>query len=159
MLSNFLKLVLGFILAIAILAGSGVAIALYFMNRTSIPPAKPIYANDNPALKAQNSKATEVEDSPTSTSETSPNATPSASPTESPEALPQGAYRGRVTWAEGLSLRSEPNPDAQRIGGVAFKTKIIVLEENENKTWQKIRVEGSKEEGWIKIGNVEREDQ
>ncbi|QLE58073.1 SH3 domain-containing protein [Nostoc sp. TCL26-01] len=159
MFSGLLKFILGFFLAIAILVGSGVAVALYFMNRTAIPPAKPIYANDSPALKDPNSP----EDKTTPTSESqasaSPSSTPSPTPTETPDALPKGAYKGRVTWSQGLSLRAEPTQDAERIGGVGFNEKIIVLEENSDKTWVKIRTEDSKQEGWIKIGNIQRVDE
>ena len=168
MLSGLTKFILGFFLAIAVLVGGGVAIGLYFINRTGIPPAKPVFSNDSPSVKAQAPKATQpgggkssltpgtkAESSPSSTSTPtkSPNATPS------PKPLPSGAYRGRVSWAEGLSLRSQPNQEAEKIGGVAFNQKVIVLEESEDKAWQKIRLEGSEQEGWVKAGNTEKVDQ
>lgn len=165
MLSGLTKFILGFFLAIAVLIGSGVAIALYFINRTGISPAKPVFSNDSPSVKAQAPKATQpggtkptltpgtnTESSPTSTS------TPTESPktTPSPKPLPSGAYRGRVSWAEGLSLRSQPNQEAERIGGVGFNQKIIILEESEDKSWQKIRLQDSEQEGWVKAGNTEK---
>ncbi|MEH2292642.1 SH3 domain-containing protein [Nostoc sp.] len=166
MLSGFTKFILGFLLAIAVLVGGGVAVALYFMNRTGIPPAKPVFSNDSPSVKAQAPKGTEpgrgkpslktgtqAQSSATSTPTESPKATPS------PKPLPSGAYRGRVSWAQGLSLRSQPNQEAERIGGVGFNQKIIVLEESEDKAWQKIRLEGSEQEGWVKAGNTEKVDQ
>ncbi len=166
MLSGLIKYILGIFLAIAVLIGSGVAVALYFMNRTGISPAKPIYSNDSPSVKAQAPKATEVGGKATPTPKTptqsSPNSTSSSTPTESPKPtpsptpLPSGAYRGRVSWAEGLSLRAQPNQDAERIGGVGFNQKIIVLEESEDKAWQKIRLEDSGQEGWVKAGNTEK---
>ncbi|MEA5503270.1 SH3 domain-containing protein [Halotia wernerae UHCC 0503] len=146
MLSGLLKFILGVSLAIAVLIGSGVAVALYFMNRTAIPPAKPVFSNDSPALQTKSPKATNRKTA----------STPSTSPTESPEALPPGAYRGRVTWSEGLSVRAEPNQDAERIGGATFNQKVIILEESQDKDWQKIRLEGGKQEGWVKAGNIER---
>jgi hypothetical protein len=165
MLSGLTKFILGFFLAIAVLIGGGAAIALYFMNRTGIPPAKPVYSNDSPSVKAKAPKGTELGAAkPSLTSGTptkSPSPTPTASPkvTPSPKALPSGAYRGRVNWAEGLSLRSQPNLEAEKIGGVAFNQKIIILEESEDKSWQKIRLEGSEQEGWVKAGNTEKVDQ
>jgi len=161
MLSGLLKYILGIFLAIAVLVGGGVAVALYFMNRTGIPPAKPVFSNDSPSVKAQAPKATDPTPTPTSTKSPS-GATPTPTPTESPQAtpsptpLPSGAYRGRVTWAEGLSLRAQPNQDGERIGGVGFNQKIIVLEESEDKAWQKIRLEDSGQEGWVKAGNTEK---
>ncbi|BAY74691.1 SH3 type 3 domain-containing protein [Nostoc linckia NIES-25] len=168
MFSGLIKYILGFFLAIAVLIGGGVAVALYFMNRTGIPPAKPIFSNDSPSVKAQAPKATEPGGKPTPTPNTtkspssaSPTPTPTESPkpTPSPTPLPSGAYRGRVSWAEGLSLRAQPNQDGERIGGVGFNQKIIVLEESEDKAWQKIRLEDSGQEGWVKAGNTEKTDE
>ncbi|OCQ97421.1 peptide-binding protein [Nostoc sp. MBR 210] len=154
MLSGLLKLILGFILAIAVLLGTGMTVALYFINQTAIPPNKPIFANDNPSLKNQATK--EAKDDSVITPEPESTPTPSATPTKSPEKLPPGAYQGRVTWSDGLSLRAEPNQSAEKVGGVTFNQKIIVLEENPDKTWVKIRTEVSDQEGWVKIGNIER---
>ncbi len=161
MLSSFTKFILGFLLAIAVLIGGGVAVALYFMNRTGIPPAKPVFSNDTPLVKGQAPKATETGAgkptlTPGTNTKSSPRSTSTPTPTESPKALPSGAYRGRVSWAQGLSLRSQPNQEAERIGGVGFNQKIIILEESEDKSWQKIRLEGSEQEGWVKAGNTEK---
>ncbi|MBD2447325.1 SH3 domain-containing protein [Nostoc sp. FACHB-152] len=154
MLSGLLKLILGFVLAIAVLLGTGLTVALYFVNRTAIPPAKPTFVNDNPAYKKETTKEAKAESTSEPTPESSPTPTPSETPT--PDELPPGAYQGRVTWSEGLSLRAEPNQSSEKVGGVTFNQKIIVLEENPDKTWVKIRLEGSKQEGWVKIGNIER---
>ncbi|MCC5659671.1 SH3 domain-containing protein [Nostoc sp. XA010] len=168
MLSGFIKFILGFFLAIAVLIGGGVAIGLYFFNRTGIPPAKPVFSNDSPSVKAQAPKATQPGGAkPTLTpgtkaeSSPNPNSTPTESPkaTPSPKPLPSGAYRGRVSWREGLSLRSQPNQEAEKIGGVTFNQKIIILEENQDKSWQKIRLEGSEQEGWVKAGNTQKVDE
>ena len=168
MLSGFIKFILGFFLAIAVLIGGGAAIGLYFFNRTGIPPAKPVFSNDSPSVKAQAPKATEPGGGKSSLtpgtkaeSSPSPTSTPTESPkaTPSPKPLPSGAYRGRVSWAEGLSLRSQPNQEAEKIGGVAFNQKIIILEENQDKSWQKIRLEGSEQEGWVKAGNTQKVDE
>ncbi|MEH2321410.1 SH3 domain-containing protein [Nostoc sp.] len=165
MLSGLTKFILGFLLAIAVLVGGGVAVALYFMNRTGIPPAKPVFSNDSPSVKAQAPKTTEPGGGkpslkPGTQAQSSPSSTPTESPkaTPSPKPLPSGAYRGRVSWSQGLSLRSQPNQEAERIGGVGFNQKIIVLEESEDKSWQKIRLEGSEQEGWVKAGNTEKVD-
>ncbi|AUB39962.1 hypothetical protein COO91_05958 [Nostoc flagelliforme CCNUN1] len=168
MLSGLTKFILGFFLAIAVLIGGSAAIALYFMNRTGIAPAKPVFSNDSPSVKAQAPKAIQPGGAkptltPGTKAESSPSSTPA--PTESPKAtpsakpLPSGAYRGRVTWAEGLSLRSQPNQEAEKIGGVAFNQKIIILEQSQDKSWQKIRLEGSEQEGWVKAGNTQKVDE
>lgn len=168
MLSGLLKIILGVSLAFSILIGSGVAAALYFMNRTSVAAPKPIYPNDSPAVRAK--AAAEAKASPTPTpvdseakaqAEATP--TPTPTPKETPEVvqeepLPDGAYNARVTWQKGLSLRAEPTQNANRVGGVGFNEKIIVLEVSPDNVWQKIRVEGSKQEGWVKAGNTRKTD-
>ncbi|BAY13018.1 SH3 domain-containing protein [Calothrix sp. NIES-2098] len=165
MFSNLLKFILGFFLAIAILIGTGVATALYFMNRTAIPPTKPIFSNDRPTQRTQNVKATEkVAAKASPTPGTASNSTPSPTPTptetpktqESPKPLPPGAYRGTVTWSQGLSLRAEPKQDAERVGGVGFNQKVVILEESSDKLWQKIRQEDTNQEGWVKAGNTQK---
>ncbi|MFK0730196.1 MAG: SH3 domain-containing protein [Gloeotrichia echinulata GP01] len=161
MVSGLLKFILGFLMAIAILIGGGVVVALYFINRTAIAPPKPVFVNDNPPTKTNAPTQKPSQPTPTSTPKASATPTPTPSPTttESPKSLPPGAYQGRVSWSEGLGLRAEPKQDAQRVGGVAFNQKIIILEESDDKAWQKIRVEGTNQEGWVKAGNTERSEQ
>ncbi|MHC5832697.1 MAG: SH3 domain-containing protein, partial [Nostoc sp.] len=94
-------------------------------NRTGIPPAKPVFSNDTPSVKGQAPKATETRTgkptlTPGTNTKSSPRATSTPTPSESPKPLPSGAYRGRVSWREGLSLRSQPNQGAEKIGGVGF---------------------------------------
>jgi hypothetical protein len=163
-ISNVLKYILGIFLAIVVLIGGGVATALYFMNRTAIAPNKPIFANDSPEIKAQAPKtpgaSPALTPTPVEAQTPQPNATPTLSPdtTESKKPLPAGAYNARVTWSKGLSLRAEPKQDSGRVGGVGLNQKIIVLEESEDKVWQKIRLEGSDTEGWVKAGNTQKVD-
>ncbi|MDZ7961638.1 MAG: SH3 domain-containing protein [Aulosira sp. DedQUE10] len=163
MFSNLLKFILGFLLAIAILIGTGVATALYFMNRTAIPPTKPVFSNDNPLQRTQNPKAGEKVAAKTGSKPSatpSPTSTPTSTATpkteESPKPLPPGAYQGKVTWAQGLSLRAEPKQDAERVGGIGFNQKVVILEESDDKLWQKIRQEDTNQEGWVKAGNTQK---
>lgn len=163
-ISNVLKYILGIFLAIVVLIGGGVATALYFMNRTAIPAAKPIFANDSPEVKAQAPKtpgaSPALTPTPVEAQTPKPNATPTLSPdtAESTKPLPPGAYPARVSWSQGLILRAEAKQDAERLGGVGFNEKIVVLEESPDKVWQKIRLEGSDKEGWVKAGNTQKVD-
>ncbi|MEC4813473.1 MAG: SH3 domain-containing protein [Scytonema sp. PMC 1069.18] len=165
MILNILKFVLGIFLAIAILVGGGVAVALYFMNRTSAPPTKPVFANDSPEVRGQAKKteATEKNKKAAVQPKEKPKATPKPTPKpeETPKAeeekkLPPGAYRARVTWSQGLIVRSQPQGDAERLGGVGFNSNVIVLQQSDDQAWQKIRIEGSEQEGWVKAGNTEK---
>ncbi|MBE9247865.1 SH3 domain-containing protein [Dolichospermum sp. LEGE 00240] len=157
MLTNLLKVILGFVLAIAVLLGTGLTVALYFVNRTAVTPPKPMYPNDNPSFSAKKPKA--IAKSPpkkptTPKPTSSPTATPT--PTESPKPLPPDAYEGTVTWADGLSMRSEPDANSSTIGGVGGNKKVIILEESADKKWQKIRIPDTDKEGWVKSGNIQR---
>jgi len=58
-----------------------------------------------------------------------------------------------------LILRSEPNLDAERVGGIGFNSRVIVLEQSEDNVWQKIRLEGEEQEGWVKAGNTQKVDE
>lgn len=167
MIANVLKFILGILLAMAILVGGGVATALYFMNRTSAPPPKPMFANDYPSVKTEKLKvSTAKAKKPNYSLEDkaeSPKPTPSPSETpialEAPKPLPPGAYPARVTWNQGLSLRAEPQQDAERVGGAGFNSKVTVLQESDDKVWKKIRLDGSDQEGWVKAGNLEKIDE
>lgn len=153
--SNLAKFVVGVVLAIAILLGGSIALALYFMYKVTTPPPKPIFANEIKAKQAQSSpvpKSTKPAPSPT----TQTSAKPKASETPTPEPLEPGAYKARVTWEQGLILRAEPNLDAARTGGLAHNQQIVVLEESADKNWQRVRLEDSEQEGWVKAGNTER---
>lgn len=143
--SSLVKLLLGIILAIAILMGSGVATALYFMFKVTTPPPRPIFANDKPTVKAQDSLNSKIVKRPPS---------PAAQSKSKP--LELGAYQARVTWSQGLSLRSEPKEDAERVGSAAYNQQLVVLGESADKTWQRVRLEDSAQEGWIKSGNIQR---
>ncbi len=150
---NVIKFLLGISLAVLILVSGGVAVALYFLHRVTTPPPKPIFANDTAQVKARGSSSTST--TPTATTATSSNTTTTTT-TQSSTPLAPGAYRARVTWAQGLSVRSEPNADAERIAGVGYNEELTVLETSSDKNWQKIRLENSEQEGWVKAGNVER---
>jgi uncharacterized protein YgiM (DUF1202 family) len=93
---------------------------------------------------------------PISSSQISSKPTPSKAP-EKP--LPPGAYKARVTWSEGLSLRDAPGSEAARIGGVTFNQEVFVLKESDDQRWQQVRLAQGEQEGWIKAGNIERIDQ
>ena len=146
--SSLVKLVLGFVIAIALLVSGSVALALIFINRASSPPPKPIFANDSSAVK----KAANITKPKASTPATKK--TPKTKPSPSP--LASGSYPARVTWDQGLSLRAEPSLDAERIGSLDYNQKIIVLQQSKDEKWQQIRLDDSELQGWVKAGNTER---
>lgn len=158
MISNFFKFILGFTLAIAVLLGSGITIALYFFNRTTILPEKPIFANDPSQLKSKKQKINQAKATSTSKPKSNSKSNPKPTPKPTPTSLPPGAYLARVTWPQGLSIRAQPALGAKNVGGIPVNQKVIILQTSQDKRWQKIRVEGSSQEGWVKAGNTKRID-
>lgn len=155
---NVVKYILGFLFAIAIVAGGGVATALYFMNKpTSIPP-KPLFPNDKAIVRGdrtriQGRRRTTAVSAAKRVIPPKPQVKKAATP------LPAGAYTARVTWQQGLSLRAEPNSQAERVGGVGYNQEVVVLDTSDDKIWQKIRLVNGEQEGWVKARNVQRTSQ
>lgn len=146
-LSSIIQFIIGFFLGIAILAGGTTAFAYVFFTKMTNNPPKPTFSEEKTA------KATNTPENSTATSSQPQE---KAAATQEPENLPPGAYKARVSWADGLSLRSEASREAERIGGIAYNAEIVVLEESEDKQWQKVRLLEGTQEGWIKAGNIEK---
>lgn len=154
-LAGVAKFVLGVSVAIAIALGGSVLVGLYFMYRLTTHPPKPVFPNEKVTTKAK--KSPEVATAVSKPTETpKPTQTPKPTETTSPKPLAPGTYKARVNWSEGLSLRAEPKPDAERVGGLGYNQQVVVLEQSADKNWQKIRLADGEQEGWIKAGNVER---
>lgn len=147
--SGLVKLFLGFIIAIVLLISGSVALALIFINRSSTPPPKPIFANDSSAVKKAANKT-----QPKTT--TVANSKPTAKTKPSPSPLASGSYPARVTWNQGLSIRAEPSLEAERIGSLDYNQEIVVLQQSKDEKWEKVRLEDGEIEGWVKAGNTER---
>lgn len=141
--SSVTKFLLGSFLGVAILIGSGVVVAYFLLAKLAEPPPKPYFANDKPATAV-------------SSPEAKPPAATASKPSTTASPLEPGAYKARVVYSGGLSLRDSPSLDATRIGGVDYDQRIVILEESPDKNWQRVRLEAGDTEGWIKAGNVER---
>ncbi len=146
-LYGFFKFLVGFILAILLLAGASAAAVLYFAAKLTRMPEKPIYQNEKPVVQKVS---------------TSPEPTVATSNTKSANEaneLDPGTYRAIVIEPIGLILRDTPSRNSNRIGGISYQEEVIVLEESSDKRWQKVRVDdGSDRIGWVSGGNTERLD-
>ena len=148
--SGIAKFLIGFVFGIALLAGSGAAAAFYFWTKLSVVPSKPVFAEERPKSSPVAKKASSPK---VSSSKVSNQPTPIKSPAKE---LPPGAYKARVTWPEGLSLRDAATPESTRVGGVAFNQELYILKESDDQKWQQIRLTDADQEGWIKAGNTEK---
>lgn len=155
--SDLTKVLSGFLLAIALILGGSFFAAQYLIAQFTALPPKPIFPNDTPGAKAKLQPATSKPASAKPVAvKPAPVASPSASPTPSPKPSDAAGYSARVTLLQGLNLRESPSRDAARIGGVDLNTRITVLEDSPDKQWQRVRLEGSGQEGWVKAGYTER---
>jgi uncharacterized protein YgiM (DUF1202 family) len=146
-LYGIFKFLVGFLLAIVLLAGASVAAALYFAAKLTTVPERPVFSNDKTAVKTAGAGAKPAATAtPVSVSSDEP----------SPKPLEPGAYYAIVTQPIGLILRDTASRDSNRIGGVGYKEKVVVLEESADKEWQRIRIEDGNREGWVKGGNTEK---
>ncbi|WP_202220238.1 SH3 domain-containing protein [Okeania sp. KiyG1] len=136
---SLFKFLVGFILAILLLAGASAAAVLYFAAKLTRMPEKPIFTNEKPIAQKVSTSS------------------PGATNTNLSNQLDPGAYRAIVVEPIGLILRDTPSRDANRIGGISYQEKVIVLEESSDKRWQKVRVDdGSNRTGWVSGGNTEK---
>ena len=148
MLSNILKTILGILLAMAILVGSSAALAIYFMNRTSMTPPKPVFSNDKAAVKAQARKTPTPEGA---TIAAKPKPTPTKSASEE-----QVSKR----WARG-SCGGEDDGEEEKATEVLFQdiaehctrrtAASVFFETLQLKTWDFIEVDQDEEYGPITI--------
>lgn len=152
-LSSFFQFIVGFFLGV-VLFGAGIAGGAYFfLTNIAINPPKHLFAEEKSTPeKKETPKPVEVtkEETP------KPEEMKKEEPPSETEKLPAGAYKAKVTWSTGLSLRAEPNTSAERVGGVGYNTEIIILTTSEDNQWQKVRLPNTGEEGWVKSGNVEK---
>ena len=149
-LSGIFKFILGFFVGIIFLVIFGLGAAYYFWTRLSISPAKPIFAEEQQKKFPMAKKASLIQ-----TSKSKPSSQPTPTPSKSPiQELPPGAYKARVTWPEGLSMRDAPTLNSTRIGGVAANQEVFVLKQSGDGRWQQVRVVEGNQEGWIKAGNT-----
>jgi hypothetical protein len=151
--SLVLQFMLGVMMALAFLAGGGIAAAIYLSAKHSLQPERPVFEEERATTKA----ASSAKNSPKQLKSVAANSIePGAKPAPSAKQLPPGAYRARVIWQEGLLLRESPNFESASVGGVEYNAQVVVLEESADKEWQRVRLEDGGQEGWIKGGNTER---
>lgn len=157
-LSGVIQFLLGFSLGIVMLAGAGAGAAYYIFTRLAEVPPRPEFAQPSEEEATETVNA-EVEATPETESETTPvaNVVEEEPPTPTlEERLGPNAYKARVTWPQGLSLRDRPALDSTRVGGIAYNQEVYVLEDSQDGNWQKIHIPVSGQEAWVKAGNVDR---
>lgn len=159
-LSATVQFILGFLLGISLIAGISGTIIFAYYTRMSVLPKKPVFeATTPPESSSDQAIVSDIE--PLESESTSVDEIPETTPTVAETAiaepeLPPNAYYAIVTWRDGLSLRAEPDVDADRVGGIETKAKIIILEDSADGKWQRVRLPWNGQEGWVKGGNTQK---
>jgi uncharacterized protein YgiM (DUF1202 family) len=142
-----IKFLLGVILGIAALGAiAGAGGYYFFTTNLSVQPKRPQFAEEN-----------KPKPKPIATPKPTESEKPVDPKQEKEEKLPLDAYGATVIWEQGVSLRQEATDGSAKIGGVAFKEKVTVMQENTEKTWAQVRNSDGTLEGWLKSGNLERD--
>lgn len=135
------SIILGFMLGITLSAG--MKLWENFIAPYIVPPLRPDFSQVGDTL-FQNR----------------PNSLPLAKFTPPPRAFvpskSEVKYQGRVNVARGLVLRKEPKAGADRTGGVEYNANVSVLRETPDREWVFLRVDSTKETGWVRSGNIFR---
>lgn len=153
-ISGFFQFIIGFTLGISIVAGGAISFGYILLTRMTGTPPKPVYSEETAKPKEESKELEIASSNEASTSKSQSESTPIPKEVEKP--LPLGAYKALVSYKDGLSMRLEASKDADRIGSVLFNDEIIVLQESEDKKWQKIRIAKNDKEGWVKSGNIKK---
>lgn len=148
---NVLKVFIGIILGLLTMGVLSASAGYYFfVTNLSAKPTKPKFAEE----RNQSSISKPVAKKPVVKAVDKSGTEKAASPAKE---LPPGAYSATVTWETGVSLRQEPIDTSEKIGSVGFREKVAVLKTNDDKSWAQVRNANGSVEGWLKMGNIERD--
>ena len=155
---NVLQFIVGFILGVTLLALGAAGASYLMVAKMTTNPPKPVFAEEEKKTPAVPVKSSQPPTPDQPKEEKKPTPQPSTEKKEEKEELPAGAYKARVTWSDGLSLRAEPSKDAGRVGGVEYNQELIVLESSRDGQWQKVKISTTGQEAWVKAGNVAKSE-
>ena len=154
-----IQFILGFIFGISLIAGVAASAGYLYFKKMSTLPEKPIFSEEtakSTPTKTTGQPATKPAQTAIETTDVGSETEPEPKPKPKEPKLPSNAYMAKVTWPQGLSLRSEPSLNAARVGGISYNAKIIILEDTADGQWQRVRLPWSQQEGWVKGGNIKR---
>ncbi|MDJ0600174.1 MAG: SH3 domain-containing protein [Crocosphaera sp.] len=158
-LSGVFQFLLGFFLGIFLLVGGTASLAYVVFSRMNANPEKPLFAEEKPPETTAKADTQPVTQPQTKTQPVEEVVATESFIEEETEELPDGAYRAKVTWSTGLSVRSQPDSNAERVGGVEYNSEVIILQTSADGDWQQVRLPNSQQEGWVKAGNVAKIDE
>ncbi len=145
----------GLVGLVATLGGVGY---YFFITQMSTHPPKPIFAEERGGSKpiAAKPKSKSKQKTPTAASPSPAPAAKDPLNPNAPEKLPPESYDAKVVWKDGLSLKKDPVPGAEKVGGVAFNAKVAIVKTSDDKQWVFIQSETDNRQGWVRAGNIDK---
>jgi hypothetical protein len=129
------------------LIASVVTIAWYYV---IVPyrriPERPVFSNDNKTVPAPKPPIAAIKIPPI------PQPTVKATPKAN-----EPKYAGKVNASIGLVFRADPTQAARSVGGADFNDRVAVIKESPDREWVLVRNETTKEEGWVRSGNITKQ--
>jgi hypothetical protein len=148
-----IQLIIGMTIGLMFLgaAASG-AVYYFFITQVNTRPPKPVFAEERagvkPVAKKPNPKSNlAVKPNQPQVIKKDPNVI---------EQLPAEAYDAKVIWKDGLSLKKEPKPGSEKLGGVAVNEQVAIIKTSDDQQWLLIRSATNNLQGWVKAGNIAR---
>ena len=136
----------------AILSGAG----YYFVvTQMGTHPPKPVFAEERSGPRPVAAKKAKAKTTVAASTSPAPAAKDPLNP-DAPEKLPSGSYDAKVVWKDGLSLKKDPQPGAEKVGGVAFNAKVAIIKTSDDKQWVLIQTETDNLQGWVRAGNIDK---
>ncbi|MBD2151876.1 SH3 domain-containing protein [Pseudanabaena sp. FACHB-1277] len=109
-------------------------------------PEKPVFSNDFKTVPAPKPLIAEIKIAPI------PQPTVKATPKPN---VPKNV--GRVNASIGLVFRADPSQGSRSVGGADFNDRVSVIKESPDREWVLVRNETTKEEGWVRSGNITKQ--
>ena len=156
------QFILGFFIGICLIVGVTGSLVFVYYRQMSVSPKKPVFPEsaESTLNESEVDSATAIEPLESNTSPEEDIAIapePEFEPEPEPQLeLPPNSYYATVTWPQGLSLRAEPRIDAERVGGIEYNSKILILEASADGKWQLVMLPWNQQKGWVKGGNTKR---
>jgi Bacterial SH3 domain len=137
-----LQVFIGILIGLLGLSGIAAGVGYYlFITQISTHPPKPVFAEEREGSKTA----------------ISPNAKKLPIATDSSiQKLAPEAYNAKVMWKDGLSLKKEPDANAEKVGSLAFEAKVAVIKTSDDKAWVLVQPETDNIQGWVKANNIDK---
>jgi hypothetical protein len=138
-----IQVFIGILIGLLGLSGIAAGVGYYlFITQISTHPPKPVFAEER-----QSSKTAII-----------PQNTQLVGTDGTIQKLAPEAYDAKVIWKDGLSLRKEPNSNAEKVGSLAFDAKVAIVQTSDDKVWTLVQPETENIQGWVKANNIEKID-